>query len=221
MLTDKRLNDGERLTRAWRSHNPCTTEGVDDIDPSLAELTLVVVAHGDVDAVLVLYLGLHLLETFVLEVEAVFQQAILQILGDIVEGDMNQHRADNGHQEINPCTAVQGEEGRSPMTIEYPHREEHQNTSKRNGIDDHLLGIELQMFLVAGADTGHANHQERHDLAAKHVAVLIDIHQLDAVMDVNENAAPEVQQLRVNGILEELQHQGSIDEGAEYLIQRL
>ena len=95
MLADKRLDDGERLTRTRRTDNPCASERIDDIDPSLAELSLVIVAHGNIDAVFVLDLFLHLLETLILEVETVFQQAVLQILRDIIESDMDKHRTDD------------------------------------------------------------------------------------------------------------------------------
>ena len=64
------------------------------------------------------------------------------------------------------------EEGWTPMTIKDPDGEEHKYHTKRNRIDDHMLGIELQMLLVSGADTSNAYHQESHDLTAKHVAVL-------------------------------------------------
>ena len=107
------------------------------------------------------------------------------------------------------------------MTVKDPDRKEHQDGTKSDGIDDHLLGIELQILLVPRADTGDTYHQERHDLTPKHVTVLIHVHQLQPVMEVNEDATPEVQDCRVNGILEELHHQGEVDEGAEYLVQRL
>ena len=54
VLTDERLDDGEGLTRAWRTHDPSTTERIDDVHPPPAELALVVVPHGDIHAVLVL-----------------------------------------------------------------------------------------------------------------------------------------------------------------------
>ena len=120
---------------------------------------------------------------------------------------MDEDGADDGHQKVNPCAAVQGEERGMPMEIEHPHGEEHQDSAKGDGIDNHALGIELQMFLVTCPDTGDANHQERHNLTAKHVAVLIDIHEFDAVVQVNEDATPEVKGFGINGILEELQHQ--------------
>jgi len=104
------------------------------------------------------------------------------------------------------------------MTIKDPDGEEHEYHTKRNGIDDHTLGIELQMLLVSGADTSNAYHQENHDLTAKHVAVLVNIHEFEPAMDVSEYSTPKVQDFRVDGILEELHNQRKVDERAEYLI---
>ena len=89
MLTDERLDDGEGLTRARSADNPGASERVRDIDGALAELALIVVAHRDIDAILVVDDFLALLETLVLQVEAVFEQAFLQSLADVVKGDMD------------------------------------------------------------------------------------------------------------------------------------
>jgi hypothetical protein len=91
-------------------------------------------------------------------------------------------------------------------------------TPNGNGIDDHTLGVELQMLLIPGADTSNAYHQESHDLTAKHVTVLIDIHEFEPVMDVNEYSTPKVQNFRVYGIFKELNYQREVDESTEYLI---
>ena len=120
---------------------------------------------------------------------------------------MDENCADDGHQEVNPCAAVQGEERGIPMAVKHPHGEEHQDSAKGDGINNHALGIELQVFLVTCSDTGDTYHQERHDLTAKHVAVRIDIHEFDAVVQVNEDATPEVKGFGIDGILEELQNQ--------------
>ena len=98
MLSDEWLNDGEGLTRTRSADHPCTSEGIDDVHPALTELRLVVVAHGDVHAVLVLNQFLTLLEGLVLEVEAVFEQPFLQELADVVEGNMDEYRSKDGGQ---------------------------------------------------------------------------------------------------------------------------
>jgi hypothetical protein len=116
---------------------------------------------------------------------------------------------------------VEREECGIPVTVEDPDGEEHQNGSKGNGINDHLLGIELQMLFVPGADTGDTYHQECHDLTAEHMTVLINIHQFQPAMQIKEDAAPEVQKFWGDSILEELHDQGNVDECTEYLVQRL
>lgn len=105
-----------------------------------------------------------------------------------------------------------------PMAIKDPDGEEHEYHTKRNGIDDHTLGVELQMLLISGADTSNAYHQESHYLTAKHVAILVNIHEFEPVMDVNEYSTPEVQDFRVYGIFKELNYQREVDESTEYLI---
>ena len=84
MLSDEWFNDGKGLTRTWCTYHPSASERIHDIHPSLAEFSLVIVPHRYVHTVLVLHFLLHLLEALVLEVETVFEQTILQVLGDIV-----------------------------------------------------------------------------------------------------------------------------------------
>ena len=45
------------------------------------------------------------------------------------------------------------------MLLEDPYRQEHQDDTGRDGIDDHRLGIELQMLLVSGAYAGDADDE--------------------------------------------------------------
>ena len=134
---------------------------------------------------------------------------------------MAKHRADNGHEKIQPRTTVQGKETRRPMLIENPYGKEHQHDANGNGIDDHRLGIELQMLLVSCTNAGNADYQQCHHLAMQQMSVLINVHQLDAVMDVHENAAPMIQGIGVNGILEELNDKGNVDECPKHLVECL
>ena len=39
MLSDEWFDDGESLTRAWRSHYPCASKGIDNVYPSSSNLT--------------------------------------------------------------------------------------------------------------------------------------------------------------------------------------
>ena len=100
VLTDKRLDDGECLTATRRTHYPGASERVHDVYPSFAEFTLIVVAHRDIHAVLVVFFLLALLKTLVFKIETVFHQSFLQELRDVVQGNMHQHRSDNGCHHI-------------------------------------------------------------------------------------------------------------------------
>ena len=102
MLSDERFDDRERLTRTRRTDNPCATEWVCNIHPALAELPLVVVTHGDIHRILVLNLFLILLKALVLEIEAVFHQSSLQILGDIIQGRVYEKRSEDRRYHIYP-----------------------------------------------------------------------------------------------------------------------
>jgi len=207
MLTDKRLDNRECLTTTRSTDYPCSTKGVDDIDPSFAELAFVIIPHRNVHTIFIVDIIAHLLKTLVLKIEAVFQKSILQILGDVVKSNVAKHCSDNRHDKIQPCTTIQSEEIGRPMLIEHPYGQEHQDNANRNRINDHLLGIELQMFLVSRADAGYADNQQRHHLTMKHMAILIHIHQFNTVMYVHEDATPMIQHIGVYGILEELNYE--------------
>lgn len=186
------------------SDDPRATEGIDDIHPALAELPFVIITHGDVHTILVLNLLVVLQETLVLQVEAVFEQSVLQILRDVVQRHMTEHRAHDRHEEVEPRAARKREETRLPATVEHPHREEHQHQAKGQRIDDHALGVELKMFLVPRADAGYADDEQRHDFTVKQMTVLVDVHQLHPAVNVRDDATPERQHSRGDGILKKL-----------------
>ena len=197
MLTDERLDDGEGLTRAWRAYHPRTTERIDDVHPALAELSLVVVPHGDVHAVLVLLQLPALLETLVLEVETVFQQSFLQELGDVVEGDMHQYHTDDGSEHIEPGVQTEGVETEEHRITEQPYGQHNQQYAQQQRIEHLPTSVKLQMLLVSRSHTGDTYKQERCHLAIHEVAVTIDYPSFDAPMDVRHHAAQEVQLLRL------------------------
>ena len=107
MLTDIRLYDRECLSGTGRAHNPCASEGIDNIDPTPPELALVVVAHRDIDGILVLDKLCCLLETFVFKVEPVFEHAILEIFRYIVKSSMDKYCPYDRHGHINPHIGFQ------------------------------------------------------------------------------------------------------------------
>ena len=154
MLSDERLDDRERLTRTRRTDNPRPTEGVCDIHPALAELALVVVTHGYIHGILVVYLFLILFKALVLKVEAVFHQASLQILGDIIQGSVYEERSEDRRYHIYPDIEPYSiESGRHVPAID-PYRQYNQCQSCSQWDKDHLLGIELDMLLVTCSYAG-------------------------------------------------------------------
>ena len=96
VLSDEWFDDGESLTRAWRSHHPCASKGIDNVYPSLSKFTLIIVAHGDIHTVVIGLQVLALFKTLVLEVETVFQQSFLQELADVIQSDMHQYYTYDG-----------------------------------------------------------------------------------------------------------------------------
>ena len=103
---------------------------------------------------------------------------------------MYKNRANYRHHHVNPCAAVEGKEPRCPILFEHPHGKKHKYHTEGDGIDDHLPRIELKILLVSCADTGDANHQERHHLAMKKMTILIYVHYLDAVMNIYKYTSP-------------------------------
>ncbi len=134
---------------------------------------------------------------------------------------MDKDSADNGQQDVNPGAPVQVEEGRSPVTVEEPYTEYHHDDTEGDWIYYHLLGIELQMLLVPRAYAAYTDDKESHHLAVDDMTVLIDIHELDSVVNINKNTAPVVYHLRIDDILKELHTQADIDKGTEYHIELL
>lgn len=120
MLTDKRLNNGESLTGTGSADNPCATERIGDVYPSLTELALIVIAHGDIDRISVLDLLLTLLEALVFKVEPVFEQTFLQELGDIVESHMDENGAEHTRRHIHPNVQTEGKKYRHNPVSEKP-----------------------------------------------------------------------------------------------------
>ena len=221
VLADERFNDAECLSAARRADHPCAAERVGDVHPTLAELPLVVVTHGDVDGILVLLQLPALLETLVLVVEAVLQQTLLEELGDVVKGDVYQHHANYGGKHIEPDVQTQGIEPRFHLEAEQPDRKNDQPHTCHQRVENLFPCIELKMFLVPRAYAGNADEQERGELAVCEVAVVVDHPPLYASVYVTEDAAPVVKHRRVNGILEELQQNGYVDDRPEDLVKTL
>ena len=222
MLTDERLDDRKGLTRSRRTHHERTTEGVIDVNPAMTELTVIVVAHGDVHAVLGIDALLVLFETLVLEVEAVFHQSLLQVLRHVVECHMDAHRADDGGHHVEPDAQREYPQAVvQPVGVVEPHGQQDQHESDDNGPEHHLTGIELNLFLIAGADAGDNDQQERGNLTISEVARLVNQPASHALMQVGQHSGERVEQLRIAGILEKLNDQRDVDDDSEYAVNAL
>ncbi len=180
--------------------------------------TLVIVTHRDIDAIGCLHLLLALLETLVLEVEAVFQQSFLQELGDVVEGDMDEYHAHDAREHIEPCVQTEGKETGVHRIAEEPDGQGNEQHATHQGIEHLLACVKLQVLLVPGADTGDADEQEGGNLAVHHVAVVVNHPLLDAVVQLAHDAA---HRRGVDGVLEKLQQYGDVNDGSEYLVKAL
>ena len=84
VLPDERVDDAEGLARTRRTQDNGGTEGVDDVDPAVVLLFLVVIDHRDVDAVLVLFLVTALLERIVFEVPFVIANLCVEVFSNSV-----------------------------------------------------------------------------------------------------------------------------------------
>ena len=192
MLSDEWLNDGKGLTRTRSADHPCTSEGVDDVHPAFAELRLVVVAHGNIHAILVLNKFLTLLEGLVLEVEAVFEQTFLQELADVVECDMDEYRSKDGGSHIEPEVECYRIEASVHPGFEQPDRKKRHEKASNQGIENLPTCIKLDVLLVSGADTGDTDAEYGGEFAPYEITIMIDKPPLHAVMDITDDAAPVV-----------------------------
>ena len=93
-MPDKRFDNGESLAGTRCTDYPCASERIADVHPTFAELPPVIVAHGDIDRILVLLQLPALFKTLVFKIETVFEQSLFEELGNVVKGDVNQYYTD-------------------------------------------------------------------------------------------------------------------------------
>ena len=109
----------------------------------------------------------------------------------------------------------------SHRMAEQPYRQYQQREAAHKRVQHLPPGIELQMFLRSGTDTGDADKQYRGYLAVHQVAVVVNHPPLDAPVNVNQYAAPMVEYCRVDGILEKFHQHGDVNDRTEYLVEPL
>lgn len=85
------------------------TEGIDDVDPTVVQLLLVVIDHRDIDTVLIILLVSALFKRLVFEIPLVIANLGIEVFGNSVEALVDKHDADDRAESVE--TAVQREAG--------------------------------------------------------------------------------------------------------------
>ena len=135
---------------------------------------------------------------------------------------MDAHRANDGGHHIEPNAQREYPQAVvQPVGVVEPYGQQNQHESDDDGPEHHLTGIELYLFLVAGADAGDDDQQERGNLAISEVARLVNQPASHALMQVGQHSGECVEQLRIAGILEKLNDQRDVDDDSEYAVNAL
>ena len=204
MLSDERLDDGERLTGSRRTDDPCSSKRIGYIHPALTELTLIVVTHGDIHGILVIHQLLILFKALILEIEAVFHQACLQMLGDIIQSRMYKERSEYRCYHVYPDVCPDSIEPCGHVPAIDPDGQHHQCQSCCQGEIHHLLCIELNMLLVPSSYAGNEYQQQCYELTVYEIVVFVDGKLCQAVVKVQHQRSHGCQRLIWHGIHEEL-----------------
>jgi hypothetical protein len=101
---------------------------------------------------------------------------------------------------------------------EKPDGQDHDEKACDQRVKDHPAGIKLQLLLVPGADACDADKEQDSDLAPDEVPVGVDEPAPHPSVNIHEDASPEIQNGRVDGINEELQDERDVDEAPEDLV---
>ena len=164
-MPDERVDDAERLARSRRTQHDGRTEGIDDVDPSLVHLPLIIVYHGDVDRVLVLVLLLRLFKRLVLKVEAVVTQLVVVVPGDAVTSLVDEHRTEDGRDGVKHPVGRDAAHHAAPFADMEHHADHNHGESRDDWIEHHRPDVELQALLRLGADAGHEDEKQLEELA--------------------------------------------------------
>ena len=99
--------------------NPCSqhdraTKRIYDVYKTVVHPAFIVIEHGNIDRVRSLDFLLRLFKGFVLEVEAVFTNLVVVILGDTVKTLMNEHGSYDRTGSIKDSVCREAEYGHAP-----------------------------------------------------------------------------------------------------------
>ena len=164
MLSDKRIDDTEGLTRSRRTQYNGGTEGVDDIDPSFVHPLVEVIYHGDVHRIFILILLFRLLKRLILKVKPVFSKFVVVVPCNTIQPLMHQHRPDDGRQCVQyPVRREPGNDS-SPCTMMYNQTHDNHGKARNDRVKHHSLQVEFQAFLCFRAYTGYPNTDQFYHL---------------------------------------------------------
>ena len=215
VLANERVYDAEGLTRAGRTKDDGGAERVDDVDPAVVQLLLVVIDHRDIDAVLVLFLVTALLKALIVKIPFIVANLHAQVLSDSIKALMDEHSADNGTEDIE--AAVEGITGKSAVEG-HAVEDEAQDYHGRSGddrIEYHGLEIPLQALPRSRADAGNGDTDEFHHLAGSH-----GVKNLEAVEHVKDKGNHGVGG-RDGQVHHDLNNQYQVDARAEHVVHLL
>ena len=168
VLADEGVDDAEGLARAGRAQDNGSTERIDDVDPAVVKLLLVVIDHRDIDAVLIFLLVTALLKTLIVEIPFIIAYLHAQILGDGIEALVDEHCTYNGTENIE--ASVEGITGKSTVEGHAVEKEaqDYHGCSGEDRIEHHGLEIPLQALACFRADASNGDTDEFHHLAGNH-----------------------------------------------------
>ena len=102
MLSDIRFYHRKGLTGAWSSHNPRTSEWIDDVYPAVSEFATIIITHRYIDREFIFYQVLRLFKALILQIEAVFHKSVSEILRNVIQGNMYGNYTYEGEEHIYP-----------------------------------------------------------------------------------------------------------------------
>ena len=215
MLTYKRVDDAERLTRTRRTQYNRATERIDDINPALVHLLLPVVYHRYVHRIVIVHQSLRLLERFVLEVEAVIAHLVVVILGNTIQSLMHQHRAHDRTYRIENAVGRKAHPTDSDVHPMEDKAKPDQCQACQYRIDDHRLHVELQSLLRFCTDADHTDTDQFRYLAARY-----RIENLKSPQQVKDKLRDAVVR-RYRQVHDNLNNEKDIDAASEVIVHLL
>jgi len=124
---------------------------------------------------------------YILEVPFIITNLCVEVFGNSVEALVDKHDADDRAESVE--AAVQREAGEIdvPCSFMKDEAEQRHRTSGHHRIDDHRLHVPLQALTCLGADAGHTDADQLHDLAGEDA-----VEDLEAVEELKDEGGHAV-----------------------------